>query len=251
VISHKVWGFEEVTTREQLKIVPVLSWTHWQVKVIKACSPLALFVGNKNKVPDIWPTGMHGVTKDAPRPLLAHAAEKGFFQLKGKILEQICVEIAMPPRPKNQSLGNKLFAMIKFVLKCTDDKASQILEDRLDGAETSAERDAKSYIAVPGAARGMDADGKEDLEKFQEADETKGSARESIARKLRELNGDLRRQAAEKQGVTFKGDKTITVTHARECMPPGFRIYRDNIRKRWQALLGRKYSETVSGDHSE
>jgi hypothetical protein len=177
-----------VTNRNELQIMPVLHWTEWEVKSVKPCSPLALFVGNDNKALDHWPRGMHGRVQVAAKPLLTYAAQKGFWQIGGKLLNQICVEVDLPQRAKPKSLGDKLFALIKFILKCTDDKVSLILEDRIASAEKAVERAEQEYVSVPGAARGMSADGKEELEEFQERLQTKKAARASIAKKLQELN---------------------------------------------------------------
>lgn len=220
----------------------------WECKWVKATSPLGLFVANGGKVPHSWPPGMMGVSRGYNYPLIDYLAEKGFFQMKGTILNRICRELDLPVFTK-EPLGDQLFRLVKHILKCTDEKVIHILEDRLATCVSAVERDEREYANAPGAKKGMKTDEAEEVDNYEETAEKRASARESIVIKIRshwrkhrfwETEG-----AAGSGGhgaVAFHGDRTMSSSHAKKCCPNGFSIRRDNIAKRWQVQLSGRVS---------
>ena len=108
-------------------MMPCLSFDDFKVIPTEWQSPLELFLAMEKRMPDEWPNGM-GVRTGNPLGLVEFSARKAFWQIELPLLEKFARE-ELDIRLWGTS-AEKLFMLIQSILKCSDEEAADILEQR-------------------------------------------------------------------------------------------------------------------------
>ncbi len=249
----------KLDTANELWITPVTSYEDWEGIPTAFWSPLHFFVA-VGKPPSALPATALCQTGRA-RPLLTYAAECGFWTCRLPLLRRLQREELgiTSEEPAEGAEAHVVLETVKAQLKCSDEDACQILEQRLlpaDADETSLllkHADAEECF--------VDSDKKEVSDFIEKASavDTRVAEVKKVLQLVRQkaraarvapaagsaASSDSRARA--RKPVRFKSDQASSEASVAKYLPPGpARLAKDEFNGCWRMAYGPHWNKSRS-----
>ena len=217
-----------------LKFVALKAFEEWAAIPTVFASPLHLWLRNKCKMPAEMPS--LGLLQTGPAvPLLVHAADQGFWHLKGSTISRLLNEEFSIEQSPGATEASSLVQAVRACKKCDEFAAATVLAARCDAA---ADDDVLNLLADDLVQEAVPVEDRKEINTWlesQRGDKIFACEMSSEIVSIRMKS----KKVVKRKPIGIPNKSTFSHDDALATMPPNAKVLRDVFNGRWRVYLGK------------